>query len=187
MTDTNTTEDLELFDEARKEFPSKYDLKDRLVAIWVTGKTGTEKGENSDYTWVETITLVLDDPKGVKDWNGKVKNENGDTVDTLVAPVHDTTPQRMDAFRWSAGGFVARLKPRINLKDSNTGLPIYRPMIGRVDEKVVKGKANPWTILEPTDADKVTARKFADQIRAITLEVKAMREGGSTSDTEAFE
>ena len=42
MTDTtNTTEDLELFDEATEEFPGKEDLKDRLVAIWVTNRHNT--------------------------------------------------------------------------------------------------------------------------------------------------
>jgi hypothetical protein len=191
VTDTNTpTEDLELYDEAKQEFPSKFDLKDRLVAIWVTGKKGTRPAQNGGdpYPWVETITLVLDDPNGVQDWDGRVKNENKDWVETLIPSVVQEGPARLDNFQYSQGGLTARLLPRITLKDKQTDAPIYRPMIGRINERPgQKGKNPPWGIATPTDEDKATAQKYADKIKAITLEVKALREGGSTSDEAAFE
>jgi len=191
MTDnTNATEDLELYDDAKAEFPSKYDLKDRLVAIWVTGKEGSRAGqEGKTYPWIETITLVLDDPEGKTGWDGMVKNEHGDMVETLVPPVEDEGPARLDNFQWSATGIVTRLQPRLKLKDKKTDAPIYRPMIGRINERrsTVRGRNNPWSIAEKTPEDLATIQKYADKIRAITAEVKATREGGSTSDTNDFE
>lgn len=193
MTDTvnSTTEDLELFDEAKQEFPSKYDMRDRLVAIWVTGKQGTRPGQNGGdpYPWVDTITLVLDDPNGAQDWDGMVKNEDGDRVETLVPSVAQEGPARLDNFQWSAGGLTARLLPRITLKDGKTGVPVYRPMIGRINERksTQKGRNNPWGIATPTEAEAAYVREnFSDQLRAITLEVKAMREGAG-SDEAAFD
>ena len=50
---TDTTEDLELFDEAQATFASKADLKDGLVLVWATGKYGTRKGANGPYDWYE--------------------------------------------------------------------------------------------------------------------------------------
>lgn len=179
----------DLYDDAKQEFPTKYDMKDRLVAIWVTGKKGERPGANGkSYGWAETITLVLDDPNGVLDWDGQVKNEDGDWVETLVPSVVVEGPARLEKFQWSAGGIFSRLEPRITLRDKQTDQPIYRPMIGRINERksTTKGQNNPWSIATPTDTDKATANRFEDKIRAITLEVKAMREG-SGSDSEAFD
>lgn len=186
---TDTTEDLELFDNATTTFPSKFDLKDRLVAIWVTGKHGSRPGANGKpYDWYETITLVLDDPKGVLDWDERVKDKEKDWVDTLVPSVVKNGPQRLDAFQWSTGGVAARLKPRLNQKDSY-GNPVYRPMIGRVDERPSqqKGQTNPWTVVPATEADMDFIRSnFVDIILKITKEVKGLREG-TGSDDSAFE
>jgi hypothetical protein len=176
VTDTNTpTEDLELFDEAKEEFPSKEDLKDRLVAIWVTGKQGERKSDipgNKSYEWIETITLVLDD------------GPDGSSFTDLVP----AAPQRLDAFQLSFSGATARLKPRINLRGKD-GQPSYKPMIGRVNSRKnkVKGMSDSWSIASPTpeEAAFVTAN-HADRLRAITAEVKAMREG-TGSDDAAFD
>ena len=77
----------------------------------------------------------------------------------------------------------------VYLKDKKTDAPIYRPMIGRINERrsTVRGRNNPWSIAEKTPEDLATIQKYADKIRAITAEVKATREGGSTSDTNDFE
>lgn len=183
---TDAMEDLELFDEAKQEFPGKEDLRDRLVAIWLTGKHGTRKGADSDYDWYETITLVLDDPNGTQDWDERTKVD-GDYRETLVKSVVKHGPQRLDSFQYSQTGLTARMKPRLNMKDDND-IPVYRPMIGRINERksTQKGRSNPWSIATPTDDDKATARKYADRIRAITMEVKALREG-SGSDDSAFD
>lgn len=184
---TDQTEDLELFDNASNEFPSKYDLKDRLVAIWVTGKHGVEQGTDKPYEWVETITVALDDPKGVQDWNEMVKNKEKDWVPTLVPSVVQNGPQRLDNLRWSTTGTVSRLKPRIDLKDKKTKAPVYRPMIGRIDERQAKQGSNPWTIIPATaDEMKYATDNFTGLIREITMEVKGKREG-TGSDNEAFD
>jgi hypothetical protein len=184
---TDTTEDLELFDNTTTEFPSKYDLKDRLVAVWVTGKHGVEKGTDKPYEWVETITIALDDPKGVQDWDEMVKNKEKDLVPTLVPSVVQNGPHRLDALRWSTTGTVTRLKPRIDLKDKKTQEPVYRPLIGRVDEMVAKQGSNPWTFKPATPEDLAYIREnFADLIRKTTIEVKGKREG-TGSDEQAFD
>lgn len=191
MTDTtSTTEDLELFDNAKQEFPSKYDLRDRLVAIWVTGKKGERPGQKGEsYPWVETVTLVMDDPNGTQDWDGMVKNEDGDLVETLVPSVVAEGPTRLNNFQWSAGGPVSRLEPRIMLKDKKTDAPIYRPLIGRINERksTQKGRNNPWGIATCTEDEmKYISENFADKLRAITIEVKGLREG-TGSDEKAFD
>lgn len=184
---TDTTEDLELFDNASNEFPSKFDLKDRLVAIWPTGRHGIEKGTDKPYEWIETITVALDDPKGVQDWNEMVKNKDKDWVPTLVPSVVRNGPQRLDNLRWSTTGTVARLKPRIDMKDPKTNAPVYRPLIGRIDERQAKQGSNPWTIVPATaDEQQYVIKNFAELIREITIEVKGKREG-TGSDENAFD
>lgn len=188
MTDTN--EDLELFDDAKAEFPDKCDLRDRLVAIWVTGKHGTRPPQSGGepYPWYETYTLVLDDPNGATDWDGMVKDEHGDMRETLVESTEEG-PVLLKKFQWSASGLATRLEPRLTLKDKKTEAPIYRPMIGRINERrsTVKGRNNPWSIAEPTEADRDVARAHGAKIKAITAEIKALREGGSSTDDSAFD
>lgn len=167
MTDPN-----EFYDEATEEFASKDDLKDRLVAIWVTGKKGMRPASSptgKPYPWVETITLVLDDgPDG--------------TAFTDLVPA---APQRLDAFQYSQGGLVSRLEPRINKKDGD-GNPIYRPMIGRINSRKnkIKGYSDSWSISQPTEDDKVTIEAFTDVLKGITAEIKELRETAPDSDEQ---
>lgn len=167
MTDTQT-EDLELFDDAKTEFPAKEDLKDRLVAIWVTGKQGERKSAatGKSYGWVETITLVLDDgPDGTS------------YTDLVPAGI-----QRLDNFQWSAAGLFSRLSQRIVNGKPKT----FKPMLGRINSRKnsVRGMADAWSISEPTEADRATAVKNADLIRKITAELQAAQK---SDDDEAFD
>jgi hypothetical protein len=180
MTDTNTAEDLELFDDAKEEFPAKEDLKGRLVAIWVTGKHGTRKSEanNSSYQWFETITLVLDDGP---DWDG-MKIVDGEKRENLVPSVAAEGPQRLDAHQWSTGGLVSRLQARVIGDKPKT----FKPMLGRINSRpnTKKGFSASWSISEPTAEDRKIAIAQAGLLRQITAELEA---GLVAKDEEAFE
>ena len=184
MTDTNPTPDgdEEYFDSATSEFPAKEDLNGRLVAIWNTGKTGTRKSDNgTEYPYVETVTLVLDDGPG--DWyatnikrmaiDGKGDPTTG-TDDCLVPSVRLNGPQRLDDFQWSAVGVYSRASKR-KVGD--------RPMIGRINSKknAKKGFSDAWSIAEMTEEDKVTARKYVGLFREISAEMQ------SAADQAAFQ
>lgn len=151
MTDTNTADDLEFFDDAKEQFPAKEDLKDRLVLIFTTGKTGTRKSEvdGKPYPWVETVTLVLDDgPDG--------------TAFTDLVPRATGNPIELSGFQWSTGGMVARLKPRAEAGN-------FRPQLGRINSRKNsrKGFSDSWSIAEPTDSDKDIARRYNAKAREI--------------------
>lgn len=171
---TDETQTQEFYDEASEEFPGKEDFKDRLVAVWVTGKKGTrQNADGKSYPWVETITLALDD------------GPDGDGATALVGPA----PERVDKLQWSTNGMVARLEPRITKKDAD-GNPVYRPMIGRVNSRKnrIKGRSDSWSIASPTETDKATADQYADLLKSITAEVKEMRETAPDGDeSNAFD
>lgn len=151
--------DDDLFDDAQSTFPSKDDLRDRLCAIWTTGEHGQRKSEatGKPYDWVETIVLVLD----------------GEPTD-LVGPA----PARVDKLQFSFTGATSRLMPR---------LKISKPMLGRVNSQPNKRKgfADSWSIAEPTEDDKVLAKGYAAQIKAISAEVEAMK--SKADDDSAFD
>lgn len=181
MTDTQT-DDLELFDDAKETFPSKEDLKDRLVLIWATGKTGQRKSEATGkaYDWAETVTLVIDDGPD-EFYTSSSKRKDGDEL--LVPSVAHNGAQELDNFQWSAGGLVSRIKQRVTAD----GKPAtFKPFLGRINERKNKNKgmANSWSISEPTDEDKAIARKYAAQIKAIS---ERLAKPPATSDTDAFE
>ena len=169
-----TTETIELFDDVPDSFPSKFDLKDRLVAVWVTGKHGMRKGEREDYPFEETITLVLDD--GPNGWQAQVLNfESGSMQENLVPSVAAEGPYRMDKFQWSATGIASRLAPRREKK-------ISRPMLGRVNVKpnAQKGRAAPWSLANATVEEKEAAAKVAGPLIAqICAEVEKMLTGAA--------
>jgi hypothetical protein len=179
--DTATTapaED-EFYDEANEEFPGKEDLKDRLVAVWVTGKTGKRvSADGKPYPYVETVTLVLDDGP---EWTGKRQ----DGTPNLVG----TAPAQLDNFQWSTEGMVARLTPRINAKHAESGEPNYRPMVGRINSRKnkVKGYSDSWSIAAPSEDDKALLRtpEVKAQLARITAEVTKLR--AETEDQAAFD
>lgn len=164
---SDTTEDLELFDDAKETFPGKEDMKDRLVLVWATGKTGQRKSEATGklYDWAETVTMVIDD--GPEGYNPK--RADGDP--NLIAPVAQEGPQEI-TFQWSTGGLVTRIKERIG----TDGKPkTFKPFLGRINSRKnkVKGMSDSWSISEPTDEDRATARRYAGQIKAISERLAA--------------
>ncbi len=186
---TDNDEALELFDTAKAEFPSRFDLKDRLCLIWVTGRNGKRKGENGEYDWFDTYTLVLDDPNGSQDWNGKVFDTEKETErDTLVPSVVQTgEPQLLKNFQYSFGGMTARLSPRVSGQVPAT----YKPMLGRINSRPNKrrGMAASWSVAEPTADEVKFAMNHASMIAEVTEMVKAyVASGGSagSADDSAF-
>jgi hypothetical protein len=173
ITMTDTTEDLELFDDAKEAFPAKEDLKDRLVAIFVTGKTGQRKSEATGkmYDWVETITLVLDD------------GPDGTSFSDLVPSTSPDAPVVLDGFQWTPVGLTSRLLPRANAKNP-------RPMRGRINSRpnTKKGFSDSWSISEPTEGDKILSRKFNAKVAELMEDAKTRLAGGApTSDDSAFD
>ena len=195
MTDTtNTAEDLELFDEATEEFPGKEDLKDRLVAIWVTGRHGTRVGSapgSKPYAWYETTTLVLDDGPA---WDGYKITRDGERKPILVESVTEHGPQRLDSFQYSQGGLTKRLEARVHLsvamppvgKEVKDEPKSWKPMLGRINSRKNSqpGFSPSWSISAPTDADKAVADQHAALIRQISAELER---AGQPTDEDAFE
>lgn len=164
----------EFYDSATSEFPAKEDLKDRLVAIWFTGKTGERKSEATGkvYPFCETVTLVLDDgPDGYQE-----VRTDGDP--NLVPSVEVNGPQKLDDFQWSATGIYSRAVKR------EVG---GKPMIGRINSRKnkTKGMADAWSIAEMVPADVDVARRHRDAIMATTAAMAASKQ--SAEDRAAFD
>lgn len=163
----------EFFDSATSEFPAKEDLRDRLVAIWNTGKEGKRQSEvtGKSYPYVETVTVVLDD--GPQGWTGT--RLDGDP--NLVLSVAESGPQRLDGFQWSATGIYSRTVRRE---------PYGKPMIGRINSRKnkTKGMSDAWSIAECTPEDMEIARSHRDYIMRTTADLKAAHQ--QVSDDEAF-
>jgi hypothetical protein len=189
---TDTTEDLELFDDATSDFPGKEDLKDRLVAIWVTGRHGTRVGKSpgsKPYAWYETTTLVLDDGPA---WDG-YKVVDGERKPMLIDSVAEHGPQRIE-FQYGQSGLTKRLEGRVHIsvamppvnQEVNDKPKTFKPMVGRINSRAnsIKGFNAAWSIAEPTDEDRAIAVKNADLIRQITAELKAAQK---SEDEAAFD
>lgn len=155
--------DDDLFEAASETFPSKFDLKNRLVVIYPTGVTGQRQGENGQpYTWYETTTVVLDD--GPEGWQAQVLNmDTGEMQANLVPSVAEEGPQVLRNFQWSAGGITARLAPRVPKADGKPG-----SQVGRINSRPnkSKGMAPSWSISTPMEAEMATAREYAAVCRA---------------------
>lgn len=195
MTDSTILDD-EYYDEATNDFPSVDDLVPladkknpdtvgRLVAIWARSN-GTDKGENGDYGYTESITLVLDD------------GPDGDQFTDLI-PSAVGDPIRLE-LRHSTAGVHSRLKPRVEgmskvRRDPETkeviapAVPLkYRPLLGRMNTKAstkYKKGSPAVSISALSDADKVIVNQYADLIRSINKELEAKDKGAA--DAEAFE
>lgn len=193
MAENNSTAPVEedLFDDAQEEFPGKEDLKDRLVAIWVTGKHGMRKGDGAGarpYPWYETVTLVLDDGPN---WNG-TKIVDGESKPNLVPSVAENGAQRLTNFQFTQGGLTARLEGRVNVTEAGgiNGSPVldkpktFRPMLGRINSRKnkIQGRSASWSISEPTADDKVIARKFNAELAAISKEMEAAGQKADEAD-----
>jgi hypothetical protein len=203
-TDTSTTTgdsgDLELWDDAKAEFANKFDLKDRLCLIWVTGKHGTRRGENGTYDWYETYTLVLDDPNGTTGWDGMVfDGDKREQRESLVPSVSVAGPVLLENFQFSYSGAVARLRPRVDdtgatvtsgAEKTVNGKPKnFRPMLGRINSRPnsKKGMAPPFGIAEPTPEDKAVAAKYRDKIAEVSKMVEAKVTGSGADGDSAFD
>lgn len=144
------TDDIE-FESATSTFPNKFMLKDRLVAVYITGKHGSSQGENGPYEWYETTTVVLDD--GPEGWQAQVQDKDGDWIENLVPSVDEEGPQALRNFQWSTGGMVSRLQKRT----------VEGPgMVGRIDKKKSAKGAASWSIIPATESDMAKAREFRD-------------------------
>lgn len=193
VAENNSTAPIEedLFDDAQEEFPGKEDLKDRLVAIWVTGKHGMRKGDGAGarpYPWYETVTLVLDDGPN---WDGR-KIVDGESKPNLVPSVAENGAQRLTNFQFTQGGLTARLEGRVNVTAEgaiNGGAVLdkpktFRPMLGRINSRKnkIQGRSASWSISEPTADDKVIARKFNAEMAAISKEMEAASQRPAVED-----
>lgn len=192
---TDTTEDLELFDDATEEFPAKEDLKDRLVLIWLTGRHGTRIGSGQGakpYPWYETYTVVLDDGP---EWDG-YKIKDGERKPMLVDSVKEHGPQHLDGFQFSTTGMTKRFESRVNLttamppvgKEVKDKPKSFRPMLGRINSRKNSqpGFSASWSISEPTAAEKEIARGFSDLILEVSATME-QRVNGTGADDEAFD
>lgn len=167
-----------LFEPASDTFPAKFDLKDRLVAVYPTGESGQRMGANNKpYTWYETTTVVLDD--GPDGWQAQVVGDDGELRDSLVPSVEENGPQVLRNFQWSTDGMTARLKP---IADD----PKVRSIVGRINKRpsTKKGHNAAWSIAKPTDADMATARQHADVCRAERQAIRDARQ--AKADADAF-
>ena len=172
------TDQDEFYVDSPDTFPSKEDFEGRLVAIWPTGKVGTREGQQGAYGWVETVTMALDDgPDGTA---GTGTRSDGEEY--LVGPA----PEVVEDFQWSATGIYSRVKSRIG-KKLDDGSGDFRPVIGRIHKRksTQKGKADPWGLAKPTDADREIINRRADDIKAQMAKMRAKAEEAVNADAFA--
>jgi hypothetical protein len=173
-TTNSTTPEDEFFDDAAETFPGKEDLKDRLVAVWATGRGQDKNADGKTYPYVTGVTLVLDD--GPDGWS-PTSVKDGETVPNLVPAVADEGPQEI-ALRWSTSGMVSRLDPRVG--------KTTKPMIGRINSRPnkVKGRSASWSIATKTESDLATVLEHGSAIKAITARIE--KDAVDALDGEAF-
>jgi len=182
----------EFYDDASSEFPSVDDLSPlasssnpktvgRLVAIWAKAN-GTRKGDNGDYGFTDSLTLVLDD------------GPEGDQYTDLVGPA----PVEVE-LQHSTAGIHSRLKPRVDgwskaRKDADgnviaPSVPLkFRPVIGRINTQAstkYKKGSPAFSISEPSEADREIIKANKDLIISINERLATAAEGAE--DAKAFE
>jgi hypothetical protein len=168
MTDNDI---LDLVDDSQETFPTKDDMKDRLVLVWVTGKFGSRQSEatKKTYPWVETVTMVIDDGPN---WTGQVMDSDSQTLrESRIPSVAEAGPTVLENFQFSFGGMVSRLQQRI----SPDGKPkTFKPMLGRINSRPnkTKGMAPSWSVASPTPEDHAVIPKYAAQIREISAQLE---------------
>lgn len=186
MTDQiNDMHDDDLFEGAKDEFPSKFDLKDRLVVIYPTGKTFTRQGESGPYQAYETTTVVLDD--GPKGWQAQVVKDAGELEDNLVPSVADEGAQVLVKFQWSAVGVASRCAQQLPGRMVQ-GKRVDTPgsIVGRINTRKngKPGLAAPWGIAKPTEDEMALARSFREVCAAARAAIVAENE--AAADEAAF-
>jgi hypothetical protein len=124
------------FDSAREGFVKMDDLKGRLILVSPTGigtRDSTLPGSQGKvYEFVESTTVVLDGGP-----------------DEMVTEV----PMVLDGFQFSGQAITGQLKPKV----ARRGM-----VLGRLGQKPsqTKGFGPAWVLQEPTEDDKVLARRY---------------------------
>lgn len=124
------------FSTARDAFIKQEHVNGRLLLITPTDsgtRQSTLPGQtDKEYIFIVTDTVVLD----------------GD-VDDMV----DEVPMELEDFQYSGQAITAQLQPALRKKGM---------VLGRLGQKPsqTKGFGPAWVLAEPTDADKVIARKY---------------------------
>lgn len=123
------------FSSAREAFVKMDDLEGRLVLITPTDsgeRQSTLKGakESDTYVYIVSDTVVLD----------------GEISDMI-----DEVPSVLEDFQWSGQAVTGQLLPQLKKKGM---------VLGRLGTKPNSWKTKTWVLQEPTDEDKVLARKW---------------------------
>lgn len=121
------------FDDARSAYVAQDDLQGRLLLITPSGTgTRTSKTDGKEYTYVISDVVILD----------------GDVSDII-----EDVPMELDDFQFSGVNLVGQLTPKIKKG---------RKVLGRLSRKPAqqKGFTQAWILADPTEADKVLARKY---------------------------
>ena len=151
-------DDDDLFEPAKNEFPAKEDLKDRLVVIYPTGKSGERKSNATGkmYPWRESTTIVLDD------------GPDGHSFTDLVPSVKAGGPIVLTGFQWTPKGIEARMSQKPSSAEK------VGSIVGRINsiKNKQKGLADPWSIAPPTEEDMALARQHSAVCAAARDEIK---------------
>lgn len=129
------------FSSAREAFVKMDDVEGRLLLITLLDsgeRESTLKGakDGETYIFVETDTVVLD----------------GD-----VSEMIDEVPMVLEGFQFSGQAVTGQLVPQLKKKNAGTGTGM---VLGRLGTKPNSFKTKTWILQEPTEADKVVARKW---------------------------
>ena len=135
------------FSTAREAFIKMDHVEGRLLLIQVreSGERestlpGAKQGDT--YTFVETDTVVLDGE-----------------IDEMI----DQVPMELDGFQFSGEAITGQLLPALKKmqKGDGTGL-----LLNRLGTKGNKWKTKTWVLQEPSEEDKVVARKYLADVQA---------------------
>lgn len=135
------------FSTAREAFVKMDHVEGRLLLITVNESgerestlPGAKQGET--YTYIETDTVVLDGE-----------------IDEMI----DEVPMELDGFQFSGEAITGQLLPVLKKKQAGTGTGM---VLNRLGKKPNKFKTKTWVLLEPTEDDKVKARKYLADVAA---------------------
>jgi hypothetical protein len=186
-----TEDDEEWMDGASASFPKAEHLAPsvppnfgpgRLVAIWALENGSRKNDKGKVYSYVETVTLVLDEGPDERAW---LTGTDGWAADAsqIIGP----SPVRLDEFQHSTGGLVARLSKRVDGTNAKGVKLKYRPMVGRLNTQASKANKNvaAFSIAEPTAEDMEIARRHKDLILSINRDLEAR--DMAAEDSAAFE